>query len=1012
MTTYLLTISSTSRNPTVESTLKGPDNATLAVSGRVTLSICRSAFSDFAVDTTVYVVPHLKTPLLGRPAIEALHIFSPPADLLSATTGTSEQSSVKSQYPELFAGVGSFGSEHTIRLVDNAQPYSLPTPRRISLPMEAKVIEELQALEQSGVIRKVTEPTDWCAGMVVVPKPNGNVRICGDFTRLNQAIRRERHIMPTTDHLLARLGTAKVFSKLDANKGFHQIPLSLESQLLTTFITPIGRFCFRRLPFGISSAPEYFQKQMSDLLSDLPGTICMIDDVLTFSDDEHEEEKNLHAVLQRLSSAGITLNPDKCAFHQRSVKFLGHILDDNGIHPDPQKVRGVQELKRCTDVPAVRRFLGMANQLGKFVPDLATMSQPLRALLVKGQEWSWTEEHQAAFDAIKSALSSHPVLAMYSTTLDTIISADASSFGLGAVLLQVQSDGSIRPVAYQSRSLTPAETRYSQIEKEALASTWACDRFEHFVLGKPFTIQTDHKPLIPLLGSRALDDLPPRIVRFRLRLLRFNFRIVHVPGKDLAIADALSRAPVSSEQVDSQDVDLLAAETAALVDYAVDCLPATTKRLDDIAEWQESDQVCESLARYCADGWPHSSDAPSDVRPYVEHRAHITLTDDGLLLYNDRLIIPASHRDDILSRLHTGHQGIAKCRRLARNSVWWPSINSDIQLYVANCSTCARMHTQPAEPLIPTTLPDLPWQRLAADLFHFGSRDFLLLVDYYSRYIEVVQLTSTSSKAVITHLQSIFARHGIPETLMSDNGPQFASEEFRRFAEEFSFQHVTSSPLYPQANGLAERSVKTVKHLFTASPDWYSALLTYRNTPLESGYSPAQLLMGRQLRSRVPLSSSQLQPQLISTSDFAAADAALKARQTSNYNDRHRTRSLPPLQAEQPVYLTDRHETGTVLRQPAIRSYVVSTPSGEYRRNRRHIVALPSAPPVAQVPKAASAPDTTPPRPPQPTTTSTASSTTSSTHSAVPTSRTTSAGTTITRSGRTVMPPDRYGFSD
>ena len=286
---------------------------------------------------------------------------------------------------------------------------------------------------------------------------------------------------------------------------------------------------------------------MSDLLSDLPGTICMIDDVLTLGDDEHEEENNLHAVLQRLSSAGITLNPDKCAFHQRSVKFLGHILDDNGIHPDPQKVRGVQELKPCTDVPAVRRFLGMANQLGKFVPDLATMSQPLRALLIKGQEWSWTDAHQAAFDAIKSALSSHPVLAMYSTTLDMIISADASSFGLGAVLLHVQSDGSIRPVAYQSRSLTPAETRYSQIEKEALAFTWACDRFEHFILGKPFTIQTDHKPLIPLLGSRALDDLRPRVVRFRLRLLRFNFRIVHVPGKDLAIADALSRAPVSSD---------------------------------------------------------------------------------------------------------------------------------------------------------------------------------------------------------------------------------------------------------------------------------------------------------------------------------------------------------------------------------------------------------------------------------------------------------------------------------
>ncbi|XP_065190865.1 uncharacterized protein LOC135821797 [Sycon ciliatum] len=311
-------------------TLKCPDNATLAVSGRVTLSICRAAFSDFAVDTTVYVVPHLKTPLLGRPAIEALHIFSPPADLLSATTGTFEQSSVKSQYPELFAGVGSFGSEHAIRLVDNAQPYSLPTPRRISLPMEAKDIEELQALEQSGVIRKVTEPTDWCAGMVVVPKPNPNVRIGGDFTRLNQAIRRERHIMPTTDHLLARLGTVKVFSKLDANKGFHQIPFSLESQLLTTFITPIGRFCFRRLPFGISSAPEYFQKQMSDLLSDLPGTMCMIDDVLTFGDYEHEEEKNLHAVLQTSLISRNHTQP-------RQVCFPPTFSQVPGTHPRRQR---------------------------------------------------------------------------------------------------------------------------------------------------------------------------------------------------------------------------------------------------------------------------------------------------------------------------------------------------------------------------------------------------------------------------------------------------------------------------------------------------------------------------------------------------------------------------------------------------------------------------------------------------------------------------------------------------
>ncbi|XP_065174678.1 uncharacterized protein K02A2.6-like [Sycon ciliatum] len=946
-------------------TLRGPDNTSLNVCGRFTADL-RTAHSSqsHSVPTQVYVVRDLKLPLLGRPAIEALGILPAPANVLETTSTSGDSASdsrspVAAEFPDLFSGLGTFGPLHTIQLRDEAPPYSLSTPRRVALPMESKVIEALRRMEAAGVIRPVSEPTDWCAGMVVVPKPNGSVRICGDFTRLNKAVKRERHILPTTDHLLARLGDAKVFSKLDANSGFHQIPLAPESQLLTTFITPIGRFCYTRLPFGISSAPEYFQKQMSDLLSDLPGNICMMDDVLTFGSTLEEEVDNLRPALARLQSAGVTLNSEKCQFHATSIKFLGHVIDGCGIRPDPDKIHAIQELSPCSDVHSVRRLLGMANHLGKFIPDLASITQPLRSLLVKGTPWQWGAEQCAAFDRIKTSLSNEPVLAKYSPNYHTTVSADASSFGLGAVLLQRQPDASVRPVAYLSRSLTPAETRYSQIEKEALAATWACDRLSHYLLGMPFTIETDHKPLIPLLGTRALDDLPPRVLRFRLRLLRFDYSIIHTPGKQLAIADALSRAPLRSTDADATAT--LEAETAAMVSYVTEALPATAQRLEEVSAWQSDDDSCAHIIEYLQHGWPAPSDAPPVVQFLIEHSAHFSLTDDGLILYDQRLYIPPAHQQEILARLHQGHQGITKCRRLARTSVWWPSLSSDIATLVQTCEECSRHRSQPPEPLLSTPLPEFPWQHLAADFFTIDGRNHLLVIDYYSRFIEVLDMPSLSTARTVSHFKSLFARHGIPDSLTTDNGPQFTSAEFAQFASTYGFRHVTSSPLYPQANGMAERAVRTVKSLFRQGTDWHLALLAYRNTPLENGKSPAQLLMNRQLQSLLPLSPTQRQSHPVDQSDLRAADQRLKDRQSTNHASRHAARTLPSLCPQQPVYLPDREESGHVMSQPALRSYIVATPSGQFRRNRRHIVPMPTP---QQLPPAGHSAATTDPDPP------------------------------------------------
>ena len=310
------------------------------------------------------------------------------------------------------------------------------------------------------------------------------------------------------EQTLAQLAGARVFSKLDTNSGFWQIPLSRESALLTTFITPFGRYCFHRLPFGITSAPEHFQRRMSDILNGLDGVVCMMDDVLIHRQTVQEHDERLVKVLHQLENAELTLNREKCQLSQSQIKFLGQVIDANGIRPDPDKIAAIHDVPTPGNVGDLRRFLGMVNHLSKFSPNLAEKTTPLRELLNKKNEWVWGEPQRQAFEDVKQAQVVSPVLSLLDQNSDTIVSADASSHSLGAVLLEKQPGGEWKPVSYISRSLTPTERRYTQIEKEALAFTWACERFSDYLLGLSFHIQTDHKPLVPLFSSKNLGELP------------------------------------------------------------------------------------------------------------------------------------------------------------------------------------------------------------------------------------------------------------------------------------------------------------------------------------------------------------------------------------------------------------------------------------------------------------------------------------------------------------------------
>ena len=412
--------------------LRGPSKCSLQVLGKFLATLQKDQSK---TQEQIYVVRELQKALLGRPAIESLGLLIRVDEVLSSKTV------VVSKFPHLFTGLGCMKGAYHIDLRPDATPFALTVPRRVAIPLMEKVKTELQRMEKMGVISRVSEPTDWCAGMVVVPKPDGRIRICVDLTKLNQSVRRERHILPSVEQTLAQLGGATVFSKLDANSGFWQIELTKESALLMTFITPYGRYCFNRLPFGITSAPEHFQRRMSDILQGLEGVVCLIDDILVYGKTQEEHDKHLTVVLQKVAAAGITLNPAKCEFSCKEIRFLGQLVDTQGVRADPSKVKAIQQMKEPKNISELRSFLGMINQLGKFTPNLAENTKPLRDLLSTKNQWTWGSRQQEAFKQLQSLVSSNCVLTLFDPCRKTCVSADASSFGLGAVLTQQQLSG-------------------------------------------------------------------------------------------------------------------------------------------------------------------------------------------------------------------------------------------------------------------------------------------------------------------------------------------------------------------------------------------------------------------------------------------------------------------------------------------------------------------------------------------------------------------------------------------
>ena len=676
---------------------------------------------------------------------------------------------------------------------------------------------------------------------------------------------------------------------------------------------------------GISSAAEVYHRSMEQMFEGLEGVRIFVDDILIWGFDQVSHDARLAHALERVKQYNLKLKKEKCEISKSEITFLGDRLSRHGIQPGLEKIEAIHNYEIPTCKKDLQRMMGMVQYVGRFIPNLASKSKALRQLLEDRNEWVWGPEHEQEWDELKQILSKEPVLKFFDPACETNISTDASKSGLGAVLLQ-KHGCDWAPMAYAARSMTESEERYAQIEKECLGLVFGCEKFHSYIYGlQNVEAETDHKPLITI-AKKNLVDMTPRIQRLMMKLQRYDLRLSFTPGKFLIMADALSRARYTQMHTDTeteQDVDLH-------VNMVLSNLPVSDVQWTNICVETKKDPILKRVMKYLHEGWPKGA-----CKQYFPYRDELAIL-NGVILKGSRIVVPTSLRKDMLSRLHEGHAGMEKAKRMARVNLFWPGMNDDIEKLVTNCETCLKYrYSQPKQPMIIANDATQPWEKVGADLFHLNDKTYLIVVDYFSNYPEVALINSATADTVVKHMKSMFSRHGIPQYVVTDGGPCFIGAPFTQFAEIYGFQHILSSPYYAQSNGKAEKGVQIVKRMWKkckeSNGDPYLAMLMYRASPLESGKSPAELLMNRRLRTRLPQAS---------VNPGIRKNKSAQIRQ-KYYYDRG-AHELPELQKNDVVRIQTQHgwnEKAKVLQTVAPRSYQVLSELGKtYVRNRRHLL--------------------------------------------------------------------------
>ena len=782
------------------------------------------------------------------------------------------------KHQPLFTGTGHLKNcEIHLEIDEAVTPVAQPA-RRIPNSLKQVVNAKLEEMRKQGIIEKVEGATPWLSPLVIIPKKCGDVRLVVDMRKANTALKRRRIQIPTVNEILQKMQGATVFTELDLSQGCLQLSLAPESHFITAFPTPDdGPHQFTRLVMGACPSSEYFHEKIHELLREIPKCENISDNIWLWSKDLPTHLTHLEKLLITLQANGLTLKLPKCSFAQPEINVFGHIVSANGIRPDPKKIDAITQAPHPKCASEVRSFLGLTNYCSRYIPNYSTITQPLRELTKSNATFKWNEAEETAFQKLKT-ISSAPVLAHYNLNAPTKLVVDASPWVVGAILLQQQLDTNYRPVAHGSRSLTNTEVKYGHIEKEALPLVYGCEHFHMYLYGRKFELETDHKPLEYILQPKASKPPPARIERWQLRWQEYDFNVVYRPGSQ-NLVDSLSRLtprqqPPNRNNCADRYVNLL---TQHMSPRAIDT--------EEIRSASTSDPELQLVRKCIMDNTLHK--LPSAFKGIS---SEICVTND-IVLRGTRIVLPKALRSRAMKIAHEDHAGVTRCKHRLRSKLWWPGMDRDIETHVKCCHPCeVTSQPSPPTPIHSTPLPNGPWEYLALDICGpFPTGEYaLVLIDYYSRWAEVEITTTTTSARILKWLDSVFATHGYPVTLQTDNAKYFTSAEFRDTLKAWGIKPRTVTEYWPQANGLVERFNKILLKFIHASlaegRNWKKSIPTmlqnYRTTPHRTtGKTPALLLMNRELRTKMP-SIQQTLNNPIST-DVKKTDADSKQKSKS-----------------------------------------------------------------------------------------------------------------------------------
>lgn len=671
----------------------------------------------------------------------------------------------------------------------------------VSPLMQQKIDEEVTNMLDLGVIEKSESP--WSSPILMIPKSDGkSYRFCVDFRKLNAVTEKWAYPLPFINSILDRLGNAKYLSTLDIKSAYWQVKMTENSKKYTAFAIPgRGHFQFKRLAFGLTNAPSTFQALVDKLFGPElePFVFKYLDDLVIVTPDFETHMRILKEVFKRLKLANLTLNRDKCNFCRNELKYVGYIVNRAGLSVDPEKVSAVVDMIPPKTPKQVRSFVGMVSYYRRFIPCLSETIVPLTSLTKKNVKFKWTPECQIAFEKIKNALVSAPILSCPNFKESFVLHCDASSYGIGAVLTQ-EYGGKIHVICYISRTLNKCEVKYSVTEKELLCVIWAIEKCRCYLELSEFVIVTDHSSLSWI---NNLKNPQGRLGRWTLRLQQYNFKVVHRPGKDNVVPDCLSRFPIGTDCIDSIDFKEDESDKCA---WYVDMCERVREHPLKYPVWRVSDEGM--LYKYVNDN--------NFYEPYDKWKIVVSKPQRSQILYN-------AHNDP-----KSGHLGIYKTYNKILSKYFWPKMKSDVVNYIRKCRICAEQ--KPEQKKVAGQMgvkPDINrcWQYISTDLIGpfprstLGHRFVLVVVDYFSKFTLLFPLRTATAKNVAKLIEdNVFLMFGVPEFLRSDNGGQYKSKEFENLLKDYDTVFITN-PLYDPSPNFTERYNRVIKTMIRSFID-------------------------------------------------------------------------------------------------------------------------------------------------------------------------------------------------